>query len=275
MRIPALLLLLAAPAMAAPLKSAKVTQAVNDVSIYTGSKNPRPANVGETIGGSNSVRTGRDSRAELVFTDQTVTRLGQNSVFRFKNGTRDVELERGSVLLQVPKSAGGATIRTATVTAAITGTTSMFEYSPGQWVKLLTLEGTQKLFINGQKDPVLVPAGQMIVMRPNARVVPQPVTIDLAKLIATSILAGNKVFGPLPQNSKNAIAQTVNQQRQGKRQGSLLPTRQVVTGPGVRGSTSKSDVRQPTVPREPSIDRPESPGGSGGGEGPFFPPISQ
>lgn len=250
MRIPALFLILAAPAMAAPLKSAKVTQAVNDVSIYTSSRDPRPANVGETIGGSNSVRTGRDSRAELVFTDQTVTRLGQNSVFRFRNGTRDVELERGSVLLQVPKSAGGATIRTATVTAAITGTTSMFEYSPGEWVKLLTLEGVQKLYINGQKEPVLVPAGQMIVMRPNARVVPQPVTIDLAKLIATSILAGNKVFGPLPQNSKNAIAGTIHQQRQGKRQGNLLPTRQIISGPGVRGSTSKTDVRQPAIPRE-------------------------
>ncbi|MCH7225640.1 FecR domain-containing protein [Haloferula sp. A504] len=250
MKTTALLLLLAAPAIAAPLKSAKVTQAVNDVSIYTSSRDPRPANVGETIGGSNSVRTGRDSRAELVFTDETVTRLGQNSVFRFRNGTRDVELERGSVLLQVPKSAGGATIRTATVTAAITGTTSMFEYSPGQWVKLLTLEGTQKLYINGQKDPVLVPAGQMIVMRPNARVVPQPVTIDIAKLVATSILAGNKVFGPLPQNSKSAIARTMNQQRQQKREGGLLPTRQVVTGPGVRGSTSKTDVRQPTIPTE-------------------------
>lgn len=250
MKTTALLLLLAAPAIAAPLKSAKVTQAVNDVSIYTSSRDPRPANVGETIGGSNSVRTGRDSRAELVFTDETVTRLGQNSVFRFRNGTRDVELERGSVLLQVPKSAGGATIRTATVTAAITGTTSMFEYSPGQWVKLLTLEGTQKLYINGRKDPVLVPAGQMIVMRPNARVVPQPVNIDIAKLVATSILAGNKVFGPLPENSENAIARTMSQQREQKRQGGLLPTRQVITGPGVRGSTSKTDVRQPTISTE-------------------------
>ncbi len=269
MKTPALLILLAAPAIAAPLQSAKITQAVNEVNVYTDARSPRAASVGETIGGANSVRTGRDSRAELVFTDETITRLGQNSVFRFRNGTRDVELERGSVLLQVPKSAGGATIRTATVTAAITGTTSMFEYSPGQWVKLLTLEGTQKLFINGSKDPVLVPAGQMIVMRPNGRVVPQPVTIDIAKLLATSVLAGNKVFGPLPQGSLDSIAQTVGDQRQGKRDGGLLPTRQVISGPGVRGSSSKNDARQPSIEREDPYYHDGYPG-----EGfPYEPPI--
>ncbi len=270
MKFPALLLLLAAPAIAAPLQSAKITQAVNEVSIYTKSRSPRPANIGETIGGSNSVRTGRESRAELVFTDETVTRLGQNSVFRFRNGTRDVELEQGSVLLQVPKSAGGATIRTATVTAAITGTTSMFEYNPGHWVKLLTLEGTQKLYLNGQKNPVLVPAGQMIVMRPDARSIPQPVTIDIAKLVATSALAGDKVFGPLSQDSKNEIARTVANQRQGKRDGRLLPTRQVVSGPGVRDGRSQTDVRQPTDRSEDSSIRepgfPFEPGFPTGGQ---------
>lgn len=33
-----------------------------------------------------------------------------------------MEIKQGSFLLQVPKNAGGATIRTSTVTAAITGT---------------------------------------------------------------------------------------------------------------------------------------------------------
>ncbi|BCX49533.1 iron dicitrate transport regulator FecR [Haloferula helveola] len=259
--IPVLLLLIGSAA-ADTLQSAKVTQAVNDVKVYTNSKSPRAASIGETIRGANSLTTGRKSRAELAFQDNTITRLGQNSVFRFRDGSRDVELQQGSVLLQVPKSAGGATIRTATVTAAITGTTSMFEYSPGEWVKLLTLEGTQKLLIKGQKNPVLVPAGQMIVMHPNARVIPQPVTVDLAKLLATSQLAGDKVFGPLPQAAQIAIAKTVEQQKQAKRDGTLLPTRDVISGPGVRGGGKQRDVRQPrnppTPPREPT--NPDFPG---------------
>lgn len=260
--------LFASSALGAPLQSAKITQAVNDVKILSQSSSPRAATIGETVSGSMSVQTGRKSRAELAFQDDTLTRLGQNSIFSFKKGGREVELQRGSVLLQVPKGAGGATIRTATVTAAITGTTSMFEYSPGQWVKLLTLEGTQKLYLKGQKAPVLVPAGQMIVMHPNARAIPAPITIDVAKLLATSTLAGNKVFGPLPASSNKAIAQTVEQQDNAKRKGSLTPTRSVISGPGSRGSKSTRDIRQPneirdnTPPREPEF--PETPGFSDG-----------
>ncbi|MEM1085232.1 MAG: FecR domain-containing protein [Verrucomicrobiota bacterium] len=252
-------LTLAVSATADTLRSAKITQAVKDVKVYSGSSTGRAANLGETIGSSSSVTTGRRSRAELTFQDSTITRLGQNSVFSFRNGTRDIELKQGSILLQVPKSAGGATIRTATVTAAITGTTSMCEYSPGQWVKLLTLEGTQKLYINGRKDPVLVPAGQMIVMHPDGRVIPAPVTIDIAKLLRSSKLTGGRGgFGPLPEGARIAIAQTVASQKDAKRRGDLLPTNHVITGPGSRKAASTRDIRQPrdrprTPPREPDF----------------------
>lgn len=264
--------LLVATALGEPLESAKITQAVNDVRVLENSSNPRAAKIGETIRGATSLQTGRKSRAELNFQDDTVTRLGQNSIFSFRRGGREVELQQGSVLLQVPKDAGGATIRTATVTAAITGTTSMFEYSPGQWVKLLTLEGTQKLYLKGSKEPVLVPAGQMIVMHPNARAIPAPVTIDLAKLLATSTLAGNRVFGPLPASANEAIAQTVDQQKNAKRQGALTPTRRVISGPGARGSRSLQDIRQPERPgEEPRFPEfPENPG-NGSPTNPTFP----
>jgi hypothetical protein len=240
-----LTLALAASASADTLHSAKITQAVKDVKVYSGSSTGRTASVGEKLDTSSSVTTGRRSRAELTFQDQTISRLGQNSVFSFRNGSRDVELKQGSILLQVPKDAGGATIRTATVTAAITGTTSMFEYSPGQWVKLLTLEGTQKLYVNGSKDPILVPAGQMIIMHPDGRVVPAPVTIDVARLMATSALAGNKEFGPLPPAATEAIDQTIAAQKDAKRKGEIMPTNQVISGPGWRTARRGSDARLP------------------------------
>ena len=194
----------------------------------------RAAAIGDTISGSTSVQTGRRSRAELTFGDNTVTRLGQNSVFSFRSGGRDMELTQGSILLQVPKSNGGATIRTATVTAAITGTTVMFEYSAGKWIKLITLEGTQKLFINGRKNPVLVPAGQMIIMHPNGQQVPDPVTIDIARLLATSALGGHGQFGPLSPKAEALIQETIDRQKQEKEKGNLIPTFSVITGPGGR-----------------------------------------
>lgn len=266
-----LTLALTASISADTLRSAKITQAVKDVKVYSGSAAGRSASVGESVGSSSSVTTGRRSRAELTFQDRTITRLGQNSVFSFRNGSRDIELKQGSILLQVPKDAGGATIRTATVTAAITGTTSMCEYSPGEWVKLLTLEGVQKLFINDSKKPVLVPAGQMITMHPDGRVIPAPVTIDIAKLIATSPLAGEKVFGPLPPEAINLIRQTVEAQKEAKRHGNYLPTNQVISGPGSRNARRVGDARRVGVPRLPHDRDPGPrmnfpPGGNGTGE---------
>ncbi|MGC4017156.1 MAG: FecR family protein [Luteolibacter sp.] len=228
-------LLALAAGHADPLKSAKVTVAVNEVKILPDAQSARPAAVGDTVSGSTSVETGRRSRAELTFTDNTVTRLGQNSVFSFRAGGRDMELSQGTILLQVPKTNGGATIRTATVTAAITGTTVMFEYSPQKWIKLVTLEGKQKLYIKGQKNAMEIPAGQMIIMHPNGQILQMPVTVDLARMVGTSALTGkNGNFGPLSQQAENLIADAIEHQKDLKRNGDLIPTFSIITGPGGR-----------------------------------------
>lgn len=253
------ILALAASASAETLRSAKVTKAINDVQVYPGANTSHPASLGEKVATPSSVQTGRRSRAELTFNDHTITRVGQNSVFSFHEGGRNVELKQGSILLQVPKDAGGATIRTATVTCAITGTTVMFEYSPGKWIKLLTLEGTQKLYLNvkGIKKSVSVPAGKMIIMNPNATEIPEPVTIDLKKLVATSPLAGDRVFGPLPPLPSAAVRQTIAGQMDAKRRGDLLPTNYLITGPGKRTAKSIQTATQsqrivPAPPRQGS-----------------------
>ncbi|MDQ3626248.1 MAG: FecR family protein [Verrucomicrobiota bacterium] len=76
-----------------------------------------------------AVRTGVESRTELTFADQTLARLGANTIFSFDEGTRSMDLGGGAMLLRVPKDAGGAKITTAAVTAAITGTTVLLEYN--------------------------------------------------------------------------------------------------------------------------------------------------
>jgi hypothetical protein len=42
------------------------------------------------------VRTGVDSRSELKFTDQTLARLGANTLFSFAEGTRDLNLQEAT-----------------------------------------------------------------------------------------------------------------------------------------------------------------------------------
>lgn len=226
------------PAMAEPLKSAKITTAVNDVRVYRGSATGAAAAVGESIAGSDDLHTGRRSRAELTFSDQSISRIGSNSIFSFRSGSRDMEIKQGSFLLQVPKDAGGATIRTATVTAAITGTTTMMEYNPGKWIKFITLEGKAKLKMNEGGETIDVGPGQMVFMRTDAKNIPKPIMINIKKLMETSRLTG-KNFKELPKQAKELVEQTIEKQKEARNQGEVAPAGVIVDGPTIKKESGR------------------------------------
>jgi uncharacterized cupin superfamily protein len=238
---------------AAPLKAAVLTTAVKDVKVSEKSAAARPASVGQKLGTSSTLLTGRGSRAALMFQDKTVTRIGANSVFRFNSGTRDLAVEKGSFLLQVPKNAGGATIRTATVTAAITGTTVIVEFNPGKWNKFVCLEGNATI-THQNGDKIVISAGQMLVMNPDAKSFPELIIINIKKMIETSNLMDDGIFGDLDQTAMNAIAETIAGQLQRRQMGNLIPQGLLgdgpyphedrPNGPGTRTVLPESPVRE-------------------------------
>ena len=176
-----------------------------------------------------AVRTGVESRAELTFTDQTLARLGANTIFSFSKGTRNLELGGGVMLLRVPKDAGGAQINTAAVTAAITGTTVMLEYHPNAFIKFIILEGTGRIFRKDHLgESVVLHAGQMLIANPNGKGLPEPVDVDLERLMKTSLLING--FPPLPSDS--LIARAINSQDAKKNDGNLIETNLAIFGGG-------------------------------------------
>src|SRR2546430_323002 len=132
---------LSAVANAAELRAARVTQIINDVKLLPRQAAARAAVVNDNVGAGTAVRTGVDSRTELTFSDLTITRLGANTGFSFNEGARQVDLGSGAILVQVPRNEAEVKIRTAAVTAAITGGTALFESHRGLPTKLLMLEG--------------------------------------------------------------------------------------------------------------------------------------
>ncbi len=178
-------------APAAQLKEARVTQIVSDVKLLPEQAAPRPAVVNDPVRAGTAVRTGTQSRSELTFNDLTITRLGANTIFSFDEGTRTMNLRDGAVLFQVPKGSGGATIKTAAVTAAITGTTGIGEYHPATATnphvlsKWLCLEGTFHLILpNGQS--VELGPGKMVST--NGESFSKVLTFDIEQVMATSLL---------------------------------------------------------------------------------------
>src|SRR5215469_13019791 len=103
------------------LKEAKVTQVIQDVRVLPSNASPRPAAVNDNVHQGTAVQTGVQSRSELTFKDQTITRLGENTIFSVGEGARTIDLGSGQFLLCVPKKSSGTKVKMGTVTAAITG----------------------------------------------------------------------------------------------------------------------------------------------------------
>src|ERR1700720_79721 len=213
----------------AELKEARVTQIVRDVKLLPNAAPARPAVVNDPVRDGTAVRTGVESRTELMFSDTTLARLGANTIFSFTEGTRNLELTDGAMLLRVPKNAGGAKINTAAVTAAITGTTVMLEFHKNSYVKFIVLEGTGRIFLpNRVGESVLVHAGQMLITKPDAKNLSNPVDVDIRQLRKTSRLI--KGFGKM--GSENLIAQTEAGQDKERAEGELYETNLAIYGAG-------------------------------------------
>jgi len=103
------------------LKEAKVTQVIQDVRMVPSNASQRPAAVNDNVRQGTAVQTGVQSRSELTFKDQTITRLGENTIFSVGEGARTIDLGSGQFLLCVPKKSSGTKVKMGTVTAAITG----------------------------------------------------------------------------------------------------------------------------------------------------------
>jgi hypothetical protein len=158
-------------ANAAELRAAHVTQIINDVKLLPGQAAARAAVVNDSISAGTAVRTGVDSRTELTFADLTITRLGANTVFSFNGEARQIDLGSGAVLVQVPRNGAEAKVRTAAVTAAISGGTALFESNKGFPTKLLMLEGIGRFYPNGHpEDAAIVHGGEMAMMTADGKI---------------------------------------------------------------------------------------------------------
>ena len=138
---------IAALQAAVPYNQATVTRLQNKVTYGEGpAAARRPARSGDVIRSDNYLLTETDSRAELKYEDGSIVRIGQNTVFTFEADTRTLTLEKGSLIFHIPRGSGGGTIRTASITAAITGTTGKVSETI-----IAILEGEVTLVPSGRK----------------------------------------------------------------------------------------------------------------------------
>ncbi|PWT84526.1 MAG: hypothetical protein C5B58_04630, partial [Acidobacteria bacterium] len=174
-------------------QQARVSQIIQDVRLLEARGAPRPAAVNDTITQQMGVRTGVESRAELTFSDLTITRLGANTIFSFSRGARELDLTSGAVLLQVPPDKAAVKVNTSAVTAAVTGGTALL--STGPPTKFMVLEGIGTFYPIGHPEKaVTVHGGEMMMMTTDRRM-SKPEKFDVKLVMATSRLVQD--FPPL------------------------------------------------------------------------------
>src|SRR5436189_5054362 len=174
-------------------QQARVSQVIQDVRLLESHGGPRPAAVNDKVTQGMGVRTGVESRAELTFTDLTITRLGANTVFSFKQGARELDLTSGAVLLQIPPKAPAVKVSTSAVTAAITGGTALFATGPP--TKFMLLEGIGTFYPTGHPErAATINGGEMMTMTADRRMT-KPEKFDVKLVLKTSRLI--KDFPPL------------------------------------------------------------------------------
>lgn len=169
------------------LKSSKITQVVNDVQILYGPNQFRKAAlVNDIFSMPDILRTGYASRAELVASDRTITRVGANTIFSFDPANRTIDLQQGSLLFHSPHGKGGGTIHTGSATASVLGTTLIVTTTPDGGFKVIDLEGQVKVkFFNGLSQ--LLKPGQMTFVLPGGKLAPI-IVFRLDTLIKNSLL---------------------------------------------------------------------------------------
>jgi hypothetical protein len=241
---------------AADLKQSKFTQVVNDVQVIASDKSIKPAAVSDLFNMPDVLRTGADSRAELVADDRTITRVGANTVFSFDQANRTVNLQQGSLLFHSDKGKGGGTIRTGAATASVLGTTLIVVSTPNGGFKVLMLEGNGEiLFTAGIRQHLA--AGQMTFVLPGGK--PGPVLyFRLSEQVSHSLLVEG--FDQ-PLSSMSLINAVINIQNRLISSGKVVDTGLLVAGEP--NPANPSTVPVVYIPDTPTVSSPPSPTDSG------------
>jgi len=150
-----------APLLAVELKEAEITALKNIVEHDTGEgKGATAAHASEKIFEKSKLSTAAASMAELTFADTSITRVGANTSFSFQSKERLVKLDKGTVLINTPPGAGGATVESGGVTASVTGTTFMASVDANGNKIFVLLEGAGGMKVTAGGKTTYVKAGQ-------------------------------------------------------------------------------------------------------------------
>jgi hypothetical protein len=151
-----------------------------------------PAKTGTRLQDGEYLKTGVKSRAELELANQSITRLGANTIFNYSVAGNEIDLQAGTILFSKPKDGKQMNIKTASVTAAVVGTTGFVQVH-GKGFLFGLVEGKATLTIGGVDYNIT--AGEILQSNPGKP--PQIYSFNVPLFLKTSPLL-TKFYHRLP-----------------------------------------------------------------------------
>ena len=229
------------------MNRATVTEIKNTVTYKAESVEERPARISDVIKGTDVLRTGERSLAEIEFEDHTIARLGSKTTFSLSGAAREYRVGNGLTLICVPKGGGGGRIVTSAISAAIEGTTVIAQEieipplqpgdKPRRAGKMIFLEGNGRILTPDGKQSRAIQGGEMIIQASGDPELHAPQQVDIAALLqGASIL--HSFSRALPNMS--AVNKIISRQQSALARGELRSSRATSTSPA-NSATGQSD----------------------------------
>jgi len=113
------------------IKRAKIYKIRNQVDLnFDRNSDWQQAVTGDVIVPKDSVRTGVNSRADILFNEGSLVRTGASTTFRFPPGKRSFELTSGAALIMIRPDQGSSTINTPEAKVVSQGTALFVQHDP-------------------------------------------------------------------------------------------------------------------------------------------------
>jgi len=158
------------------------------------------ATLNDKVESNTQVGTGEQSMCELSLYDKSVTRIGANAVFSFVEQERLVKCDKGTFLVSKDPETETITVTTGSVTAAINGSTVMFDVT-GDATHVAVAETTTGVVVTDKNGKsVTLQSGEGISATPAGMASTTPRSVDV-KDLTSSPLFTEAGLAPLANNA--------------------------------------------------------------------------
>lgn len=181
----------------------------NQVRLIRQNQSPRSARPADTIRPGDSLATAAASTADIRFNDNSLARLGEQTMFRFAPRMRAVDLANGTLLLLVKPGSNGTSVRTPNAAVGIRGSALFVRYikeSDTTLIGALTTSGITA-FNGNASESVELQGGQMAAIVGDR--IERVYNFDLQTFYETSALTEGLELTEMSEDSRDPMLTAV------------------------------------------------------------------